>query len=482
MSTFIKILKKPIASAVIAILCGFCVAAVVLAAAGYNPGVAFAELFRGALGRSNYISNVIIKATPLLFCGIAISFAYKAGLFNIGAEGQYILGTVLAVMVGSQINLPAPLQIPIVLLAGAVGGALIGALIGWLKSKFGIHEVITSIMCNWIALYFCNFIVSTDTFHRANSTGSIPVNSSSFTMILPEWKLSEEGIATLSGIGSWLKDALVRTDVNVGFLIAIVAAVFVGWLISRTKVGYEIRAVGLNRDAAKFAGISVGKNIVLCMVISGALCGLGGALTITGTSPHAISTIAAFENNGFNGLSVAFIAGCSPVGCIPASLLFSGLLYGGQTVQQTLGAPSEIINIMIGTIVFFMALGGIVPAFAERLERRRELAAEQAHAARAGNAAEVAGEATGVVDEAVGVAPAVEIACQDDATSAGEGSVGKASAPPEKGAGGGTGEKVPDGAAGVSGEMTGEAPGAPDASEPGMEPDAVTDGKESDHA
>ena len=375
MNVLIKILKKPIASAVIAILFGFCIAAIVLAAAGYNPGAAFAELFRGALGRSNYISNVIIKATPLLFCGIGISFAYKAGLFNIGAEGQYILGTVLAVMVGSQVDLPMPIQIPVVLIAGTAGGALIGALIGWLKAKFGIHEVITSIMCNWIALYFCNFIVSTDLYHRANSTGSIPVNPTSFTMLLPEWKTDPANIEFLNSIGTWLKDALVRTDVNFGFLIAIAAAVLVGWLISRTKVGYEIRAVGLNRDAAQFAGISVEKNIVLCMVISGALCGLGGALTITGISPHGISTLAAFENNGFNGLSVAFIAGCSPVGCIPASLLFAGLIYGGQTVQQTLGAPSEIINIMIGTIVFFMALGGIVPAIADRLERRRELAA-----------------------------------------------------------------------------------------------------------
>ncbi len=419
MNVLIKILKKPIASAVIAILFGFCIAAIVLAAAGYNPGAAFAELFRGALGRSNYISNVIIKATPLLFCGIGISFAYKAGLFNIGAEGQYILGTVLAVMVGSQVDLPMPIQIPVVLIAGTAGGALIGALIGWLKAKFGIHEVITSIMCNWIALYFCNFIVSTDLYHRANSTGSIPVNPSSFTMLLPEWKTDPANIEFLNSIGTWLKDALVRTDVNFGFLIAIAAAVLVGWLISRTKVGYEIRAVGLNRDAAQFAGISVEKNIVLCMVISGALCGLGGALTITGISPHGISTLAAFENNGFNGLSVAFIAGCSPVGCIPASLLFAGLIYGGQTVQQTLGAPSEIINIMIGTIVFFMALGGIVPAIADRLERRRELAAGHVQMAEAttvaGAGESAAGSDEGPAEQPAGAADAGAIPSPSDA-------------------------------------------------------------------
>ena len=378
MSPVAKILKKPIASAVIAILFGFCVAAVILASAGYDPIGSFAALFNGAFGKPKYISNVIIKATPLLLTGSAVAFAYKAGLFNIGGEGQYIAGTVLAVVVGSQINLPAPLQIPIVILVGTLGGAVLGGLVGWLKARFGIHEVITSIMFNWIALYLNNFVVQTDLFHKANSTATIPVNDSSFTMLLPNWKVSKEGMNALSGI-PWFKEMLVKTDMNVGIIVAIVAAVFIWWLLTRTKVGYEIRAVGLNKDAAQFAGISVEKNVVLCMVIS-------GALTITGTSPHSISTLAAFENNGFNGLSVAFIAGCSPIGCIPASFLFAGLIYGGQSVQQVMGAPTEIINIMIGTIVFFMALGGIVPMLAERIERKRKLQAEEAAKAAAASA------------------------------------------------------------------------------------------------
>ncbi len=385
MSPVAKILKKPIASAVIAILFGFCVAAVILASAGYDPIGSFAALFNGAFGKPKYISNVIIKATPLLLTGSAVAFAYKAGLFNIGGEGQYIAGTVLAVVVGSQINLPAPLQIPIVILVGTLGGAVLGGLVGWLKARFGIHEVITSIMFNWIALYLNNFVVQTDLFHKANSTATIPVNDSSFTMLLPNWKVSKEGMNALSGI-PWFREMLVKTDMNVGIIVAIVAAVFIWWLLTRTKVGYEIRAVGLNKDAAQFAGISVEKNVVLCMVISGALCGLAGALTITGTSPHSISTLAAFENNGFNGLSVAFIAGCSPIGCIPASFLFAGLIYGGQSVQQVMGAPTEIINIMIGTIVFFMALGGIVPMLAERIERKRKLQAEEAAKAAAASA------------------------------------------------------------------------------------------------
>lgn len=379
MSTVSRIFKKPITSAIIAILIGFLVAAVVLASAGYNPGEAFATLFQGAIGRPKYISNVLIKATPILFTGVGIAFAYKAGLFNIGAEGQFIMGTVLSTIVGISLNLPAPLEIPLVVLSGVLGGAVAGAIVGWLKAKFGIHEVITSIMINWISLYFCNFIVTLDAFHKPNSTGSLPVNESAFTMILPNWKTSKAGIAFLNDFPA-LKEFLLKTDVNIGFIVAIIAAIFIGWLLTKTKVGYEIRAVGLNKDAARFAGISVEKNLVLCMLISGGLCGLAGALTITGISPHGISTLAAFENSGFNGLSVAFIAGCSPLGCIPASLLFAGLIYGGQSVQQVLGAPSEIINIMIGTIVFFVALGGVIPMIVNKIEHKKELAKIEAEA------------------------------------------------------------------------------------------------------
>lgn len=374
-----RVLKKPVTSSIIAVLVGFIVASAVLASAGYNPLEAFVVLFQGALGRPKYVSNLLIKATPILLTGVAIAFAYKAGLFNIGAEGQYIMGTVCATVTGIMLDLPAPLQIPLVLLVGILGGALAGSLVGWLKAKFGIHEVITSIMINWISLYLCNFVVNSATFHSPNSTATHQIHESSFTMILPNWKTSPEGIAFLDQFLP-LKEFLLKTDVNIGIVVAILAAFVIGWLLMKTKVGYEIRAVGLNKDAARFAGISVEKNLVLCMLISGGLCGLAGALMITGTAPHAISTLAAFENNGFNGLSVAFIAGSSAVGCIPAALLFAGLLYGGQSVQQLMGAPSEIINIMIGTIVFFVALGNLVPMLLEKYEHKRALVALEAEA------------------------------------------------------------------------------------------------------
>lgn len=369
MKLLIKILRKPITSTLIAILFGFIVAAIVLAVTGYNPWQSFGALFNGIFGRPKYISNVIIKATPIILTGLSVAFAFKTGMFNIGAEGQYIAGTVAAVCVGVKCNLPAPIQIPLVVLSGVLAGAIFGGIVGYLKAKFGIHEVITSIMLNWIALYLSNFIVNTQTFHEPNSTSSYAVNPSSFTMLLPDWKISKAGVAALKP-NKWLYEALVKTDVNFGILVAVLMAVLISILLSRSTKGYELRSVGFNRDAAEFAGINVNRNITQAMIIAGALAGLAGALAITGTAPHKISTMAAFENNGFNGLSVALIAGSSPLGCVFAGLLFGGLLYGGQSVQQEVGAPTEIINIMIGTIVFFVALTKVVPLFADKLEKR----------------------------------------------------------------------------------------------------------------
>ena len=200
MSKLEKFLRGRFAAALVAVLVGFAVAAVVLAAAGYNPIGSFAALFQGALGKPKYIANVIIKATPILLTGVGVAFAFQTGLFNIGAEGQYILATILSTIVGVKLNLPAVIQVPLVVCSGVLGGAALGAFIGFLKAKFGIHEVITSIMTNWIMLYLNNFVVSTDTFHKTNSTAALPINPSSYTMILPNWKKSEAGKALLGNI------------------------------------------------------------------------------------------------------------------------------------------------------------------------------------------------------------------------------------------------------------------------------------------
>ncbi len=369
MQTLSKLLKKPITSTIVAILCGFIIASIILAVAGYNPFEAIAVMFQGIFARPKSVVNVIIKATPIILTGLSVGFAFKTGLFNIGAEGQYIVGTIAATIIGISLNLPPILQIPIVILSGVVAGGIFGGIVGFLKAKFGIHEVITSIMLNWIALYLANFIANAAVFHKPNTTGTYPVNRSSFIKLLYDWKASKEGIAYLRG-NSFLSDVLLKTDINFGILVAVALAVFIWFLLYKTTKGFELRAVGFNRNASQFSGINVNKNILQSMLIAGAISGLAGALTITGMAPHNISTISVFENNGFNGLSVALIANSSPIGCIFAGLLFSGLLYGGQSIQSEIGAPSEIINIMIGTIVFFVALTKIVPVLAQKLERK----------------------------------------------------------------------------------------------------------------
>ena len=371
MKTVVRILKKPVTSTFIAIFFGFIVSAIVLSIAGYNSMDAFSALFNGIFSKPKYISNTIIKATPIILTGLSVAFAFKTGLFNIGAEGQYIIGTIAATIVGIKLNLPAVLQIPIVIMSGVIAGAIFGGIVGVLKAKFGIHEVITSIMLNWIALYLSNFIVATNTFHQPDTTSTYMINESGLTTILSNWKTSDAGMETLSQ-HKWLSEVLLKTDVNIGIIVAIIMAVLISILLYKSAKGYELRSVGLNKDAAEFAGINVNRNIIQSMVIAGALSGLAGALAITGTAPHKISTMAAFENYGFNGLSVALIAGSSPIGCIFGGLLYGGLLYGGQSIQSAIGAPSEIINIMIGTIVFFVALTKVVPVLADKLLKRGE--------------------------------------------------------------------------------------------------------------
>lgn len=369
MRTTVKILKKPITSTIIAILCGFIVASVILAFAGYNPFETIAVMFRGIFARPKSITNVVIKATPIILTGLSVAFAFKTGLFNIGAEGQYVAGTVAATVVGISLNLPAAIQIPVVILSGVVAGAILGGLVGFLKAKFGIHEVITSIMFNWICFYLQNYVANSVMFHKPNTTGTFPINNSGYTVVLNNWKTSKEGIRTLKD-NKILSEILLKTDLNYGIIIAIVMAILVSVLLYKTTKGFELRSVGFNPNASQCAGINVRKNILQSMLIAGAISGLAGALTITGMAPHNISTISVFENNGFNGLSVALIAGSSPIGCVFAGLLFSGLIFGGQSVQSEIGAPSEIINIMIGTIVFFVALTTIVPVLADRLAKR----------------------------------------------------------------------------------------------------------------
>ncbi len=368
-----KFLKTPFACTSIAVVCGFMVACGILLVTGYSASQSLAIMVNSVFSRPKFIVNVILKSTPIILTALSVAFAFKAGLFNIGAEGQYIISTVFATIVGILCDFHPAIQIPLVILSGVAAGAIFGGLVGMLKSKFGIHEVLTSIMFNWIALYFCNYIALSERFNKPDSDGSYPINPSGFTLLLNDWKFSDQGREFLRN-NYFLNDVILKTDFNLNFLVAVVVAVLSWVMIYKTKKGYELRVAGLNPDAAQNAGINVPRNIFYTMLISGALSGLAGALSITGTSLHGIQSLAMFENYGFNGLSVALIAGSSPVGCIFAGLMFSALIYSGQSLQFKIGAPSEIVNIMIGVIVFFVALVRIVPSLINKfLERKAKL-------------------------------------------------------------------------------------------------------------
>ena len=366
-----KLLRKQITMVVVSIVIGLSVGAIILAIAGYSPVAAYQALLKGVFSKPRYMVQVIIRSTPLILTGISVAFAFRTGLFNIGAEGQYIMGSVAALLVGRFLPLPKGVHFVACVLAGMLAAAAWGAFSGYLKSKYGIHEVITCIMLNWLALYFNNFLVNRPWLKQPGTEASFEALPTSWSMVLGEWKTSETGLAYLAQHKD-LKDVLLRTDLNYGIVAAVIAAIVIWFILNRTVLGFELRAVGFNKDAAEFAGVHVKKRMVQAMAISGALAGLAGALTITGTGLHRINIIAMHEGFGFDGISVALIAGSSPLGCILSGLLFGALKYGSSAIQSTIKAPSEIINIVIGVIVFCVALSTVLPMIAEKLEIRAE--------------------------------------------------------------------------------------------------------------
>lgn len=363
-------LKKPFICTCIAVFFGCLVACLILLVTGYSPAMSLAVMFNAIFSRPKFIVNIILKSTPIILTGISVAFAFKSGLFNIGSEGQYIFSTVVSTIVGIVFDFHPIIQIPLVVFSGVFAGALLGGIVGFLKAKFGIHEVITSIMFNWISLYFCNFIANSQMFHKPESDGTYSINPSGYTLLMYDWKFSDYGVKFFKQNPFW-GDIILKTDFNVNFLVAIFASILMWVFVYRTRKGYELRVTGLNPIAAENAGINVNKNIIYTMIIAGALSGLAGSLSITGTSSHNVHVLSTFENNGFNGLSVALIAGSSPIGCIFAGLMFSAFIYAGQTLQFKTGAPSEIVNIMIGVIVFFVALVKIIPIIVNRFLEKR---------------------------------------------------------------------------------------------------------------
>lgn len=367
--TVVNALKKPFTAVMIALIIGFAVGAITLAAGGYDPGRGYGLLFTGIFSSTRRMMQVLVNAVPIIMTGLAVSFAGKTGLFNIGADGQFILGQVSGAVLGYYVPLPPILHPIFILLCAFAIGGMYASFAAYLKNRFGIHEVISTIMLNWIAYYFMNFVVNMKSVKVPGTQHSPEIrDTAKITFYSREFRTTAEGEALLSR-HPWL-ESLVKTDAGYAILIMIAVALFLWIILKYTRIGFELRAVGYNYYAAEFSAMPVKRNALLSMFISGGTAALGGAMLVMSTA-HFISMLGASEGYGWDGISVALIAGNNPIGCIFAGLLFSGLKLGGAEIQSRMGAPTEIINIMIGALVLCIAFAPALPRLASRLEGRK---------------------------------------------------------------------------------------------------------------
>ena len=343
--------RKKILMLLFSVLIGFIVGSIVIMVAGFNPIKYYKIMIETTFSRPKFFARTLVDAVPLIIGSIGVSLAFKTGAFNIGAEGQFIIGSLTAAFFGYFLKLP-PIIHPIVcILLAALAGMAWGGFAGWVKSKFGVHEVITTIMLNWIALYFSNLVVTFGKFY--NETGQTSNDIQSTASIKMFGGLRNSSIP-------FVKDFF-SADINFGIILAIVLAFAVYYLLNKTSKGYELKAVGLNPYAAEFGGINVGSNLVLSM-------GLSGAVKVLGFAGN-VARLTVAEGNGFDSMSVALLANSHPIGSIFSGFFFSVLKRGGFRVQQLLGVPYEVVQIIIGIIVLFISMPLVIKIISKKFKK-----------------------------------------------------------------------------------------------------------------
>lgn len=325
-------ISVPIFAVILAVLIG----AIILFISGASPIEAYSALIKGSFGDVDAFTRTLEKATPLVFSGLAVAFAFKAGLFNIGAQGQLLFGAIVSAFLGFSIEgLPAYIHAPLALLGGAIAGALFGAIPGALKSYTGAHEVITTIMLNYIAINITDYLAD-GPWKDASPSNIVARTPKIFdTAVIPE-------------VGGF----------PVGFLIALLFAVLIWWLLDHTTLGFEIRTVGQNPDAAEYSGVKVARTIILAMVISGFIAGLGGAIETQGV-------VGRYQPGfnvglGFDGITIALLAKTNPFGVIPAAILVGAMEAGASQMQFSADVAKEIVDVIQALILFFVAADVII--------------------------------------------------------------------------------------------------------------------------
>lgn len=336
--------KNEVIFQIFAILIAFLVGAIVLLVTGYSPVQAYIGMISGAFGDIFGIGQTLMQATPIIFTSLAFLVSYKAGLFNIGGEGQFLMGAIAAAAAGLYLRgLPGIIHIPLTLFAGVVMGGLWGLIPAILKSRFDAHEVITTMMLSYVAQYFTSYLVN-------------------YPMKAPGWVSQTERLP----VSAELARILPPTQLSSGIIIAVLLVFTVRFLLDRTVLGYEFRAIGLNPTAAENSGIKIDKGIIMSMVLSGAIAGLGGAVEIMGTHKRFIDGFS--PGYGWDGLAVALVGGLDPLGSMLASILFGALRSGGMIMSRATGVPLDINILLQGLVILFVA----APTFIRGLLRRRK--------------------------------------------------------------------------------------------------------------
>jgi len=322
---------------------------------------AYRGLFLGAFGSRGAIANTLVEATPYILAGLGVALAFKCGLFNIGAEGQLFIGALASAAVGFGVTgLPALIHLPLALLAGAVAGALWGGIPGYLRARTGAHEVITTIMLNYIAFRMLDYLVNGPLKDRTASLPRTPFIQASAQ--LPRF-ISPLESADLTG-GQQYRPLIVSADPNwglrlhLGFVVALLAVWLIWWLLNRTTAGFEIKTVGANPEAARYAGMNITKNFVLAMALSGALAGLAGTGQVLGLERNIKSVFS--SGYGFDSIAIALLAKSNPIAIVPAAIFWGALNSGKGLMQAQTGISSDLIRIVQALTIMFVAADQII--------------------------------------------------------------------------------------------------------------------------
>jgi len=335
---------QPVLVPLYAILLSFLVGGILIAIVGVNPFEAYWALVRGMFGSWDRISASIARSVPYIGSALALAFAFKAGLFNIGAEGQLLVGGLTAAWVGTwawMYDTPGIIAIPVILIAGALGGFMWGFIPGLLRARTGAHEVISTIMLNWVALFAVRWLVnSRDPLILRDTAASVPrTREITSTGFLPEFYDSQPNL-------------------HLSLVVMVVVAIAIAYVLKRTTFGFETITVGINPHAAHYAGINVNRIMILAMGLSGAFAGLAAAGEVAGTKQFYQP--GHFAIMGFDGIAIALLARGNAIAIIPASLLWGSLLIGAPMMQQEAGVSIDLVRIIQSMVLLFVAADAIV--------------------------------------------------------------------------------------------------------------------------